>query len=288
MRPSTQDRYYGIEIECFSDKRRDAIRKKITELGLESNVDAGGDGSIMPNGVWTSDNIKAEYESMHGQLNKMNLNLNILSNQHWNNPNRTAETYSQVFRAETEYYTFATKVDAFKRKHYKQSEGVEFRVLVCERELTMVKSKMKELFAWMQPDVNNSCGLHVHLDMRNFSPETAVKNLIKARAKMRKMVAKERLNNKFCKAVTPAIAMRALKGKSSVNRYKDINVCAYKEMRTIEIRLKEGSVDLTDIFGWVDWLQRVAYGKTMTKQTLSYQEKAYAKHKSAPRAARAS
>lgn len=127
--------------------------------------------------------------------------------------------------------------------------GTELRILVEESEFDSVLDKVCRILKECKAYVNNTCGLHIHLDMRNRDYELAFKNLYKMQTTMLKTQPKHRKNNKFCRKV------KSLKEMStSRSRYKTINPLSYKDMRTIEVRLHEGTIDYNDIKNWSQFL----------------------------------
>ena len=99
---------------------------------------------------------------------------------------------------------------------------------------------LKELGA----KVNKSCGLHVHLDCRKYNEDqvrTLGRKFHHALGTMAKLVPKSRRDNNYCKLEV---------GRIDDERYKAVNLSAYKEHKTIEIRLHSGTTDFIKIRNW--------------------------------------
>jgi hypothetical protein len=99
--------------------------------------------------------------------------------------------------------------------------------------------------------VNNSCGLHVHLDQRDVTRQGAYARAIRlthSLSFLKLMVPKSRTkNNTYCK-MNPA-------GELNPNdRYYAINWCSWCEHKTIEIRLHSGTTSAEKIKNWVEIL----------------------------------
>lgn len=107
--------------------------------------------------------------------------------------------------------------------------------------------------------VNDSCGLHVHVDCRHRDPKRLYKKLIKALPYMQKLVRPERLTNPhghWCKLNGPESTPRH-DGVQGFDRYMAVNYMSYREHKTIEIRLHHGTVDPQEIIAWIHFILRV-------------------------------
>lgn len=98
--------------------------------------------------------------------------------------------------------------------------------------------------------VNKSCGLHVHLDMRQTTEKEQI-NVYNAFRSMEKiffgMVSKSRRENQYCRWLKDRPYHEALRGE----RYYSLNVCAYPKFQTFEIRMHQGSMNAHKIKNWV-------------------------------------
>lgn len=92
--------------------------------------------------------------------------------------------------------------------------------------------------------VDRSCGLHVHIDVRDLSTTEAQRvyeRLQKCSAALKLLVPDSRLHNRYC-------MWRANAGRGS--RYAAINFQSYYKFKTIEFRCQSGSTERTKIEMW--------------------------------------
>ncbi|NBN99172.1 MAG: hypothetical protein EBV19_08070 [Flavobacteriia bacterium] len=99
--------------------------------------------------------------------------------------------------------------------------------------------------------VNNSCGLHVHLDQRDVTRQGAYARAIRlthSLSFLKLMVPKSRTReNTYCKLNNA--------GELNCNdRYYAINWCSWCEHKTIEVRLHSGTTSADKIKNWVEIL----------------------------------
>ena len=96
----------------------------------------------------------------------------------------------------------------------------------------------------MGATVNQTCGLHVHLDQRDVSRREALtraRRIAAALPWLVTIVPPSRRDNDFCRATM-----------SARSRYVAVNCMALDEHNTIEVRLAAGSTDAQKILMWVD------------------------------------
>ena len=156
-------------------------------------------------------------------------------------------------------------------KHY----GHELRVLCKEIELKECLKELQKLFVAAKAYVNKSCGLHVHLDMRQRDFIKSYNKLMEAQTLMFSVVDPTRKRNKYCKLQTVKnikyIKNRRYKPEivrwetspytlfrhpiyATADKYSAINPVAYKQHKTIEVRVHEGTVNTTDVYNWCMFL----------------------------------
>ena len=194
--PTTEDKYVGIEIECFTSSRNaDAVFNKYK---LSSYVEIGDDGSID-----TTDESENSYD---------------------------------------ELFTY------------------EIKVLSKQSELKLILHKVGLALKEMGARVNESCGLHVHLDMRNRPFINCVNKLINVQPLLLKSVPKHRIGNIYCMPVTKADREDIYR----IGKYHTINTEVYDDLKTIEIRVHEGTVDTSEIYKWCVFLIKTIDGNFAT------------------------
>jgi hypothetical protein len=117
--------------------------------------------------------------------------------------------------------------------------------------------------------VNKSCGLHVHLDIREWRDNFTVlqdkfSKLMSVQGILYSMQPKSRQSNTYCqKSKTRNINRGA-------SRYMGINAQAIWKYSTIETRLHAGTTDYLKISNWIDLLAGIMYSECDTpKRALS-------------------
>lgn len=116
--------------------------------------------------------------------------------------------------------------------------------------------------------VNKSCGLHVHLDVREWSDWTSLNDkfakLVSVQSILYKMQPKSRQDNHYCKRTKTRSFRRG------GSRYHGINPQSIFKYRTIEVRLHAGTTEFDKIANWVDLISGVMYSSTSApKRSLS-------------------
>lgn len=141
---------------------------------------------------------------------------------------------------------------------YKTGGGdYEIKVLDTQKNIKYTISKVCKVLKQLGCEVNKSCGLHVHLDMRTRDHETAYTKLVKNLPTLTKYVAKHRKYNRYCKlnkfdSFIGGYTRDSL-GPYYVHddRHSAINPHAYLRHKTLEVRLHEGSLDSRKINRWI-------------------------------------
>lgn len=128
--------------------------------------------------------------------------------------------------------------------------GMEIRVLATEKEISDVIKKTCKIIQENGGYVNATCGLHVHLDMRNRDFEKVFNNFYFSQKLLFSTQPVMRKNGTYSKM---------LRAKKVTNdRYYGVNRLSYKEHKTLELRMHEGSVDEKEILVWVGSLIKIA------------------------------
>lgn len=147
--------------------------------------------------------------------------------------------------------------------------GLEVRVCDTEKNITNTIRNVLKVLKKFDCEVNHSCGLHVHLDMRHRSPAKAYSKLYNAYNDLKKKVAKYRIGNENCRMNTYKEFSRErneLWGADSFgifnrlhrpSKYRYINTLAYKQKKTLECRLHEGTLNVRKINNWIKSLVKV-------------------------------
>lgn len=142
--------------------------------------------------------------------------------------------------------------------------GVEFKFLLDQR---YIKEDIELVYKAIQSIdalVNDTCGTHVHLDMRK---ETDINktfhNLCSVQDILFSCVSESRRTNNYCKKFISEDynlwVNKAYKGHHS--KYFAINPMSWSRLGTIEVRLLEGTLDGEKVFNFVRFLLRIANTK---------------------------
>lgn len=91
---------------------------------------------------------------------------------------------------------------------YVNERGHELRVLCKYSQMKKVMPILKSYLDGVGAMTNDSCGLHVHLDMRGKNAAKAFSNLIAKQEQMYKSVPENRRNNDFCEQLSASTAKK--------------------------------------------------------------------------------
>jgi hypothetical protein len=140
----------------------------------------------------------------------------------------------------------------------------EVCVLTKESEYLQTIDQVCAVLQKAKARINSSCGLHVHIDMRNRNKDTVFNNLVTAQPLLYSMCPRSRHENKYCKKIQTDNFNEALDQGNTMGRearYFGINAQAYAKYRTIEIRIHSGTTNAVKIKNWVKLLLLVANRK---------------------------
>lgn len=144
---------------------------------------------------------------------------------------------------------------------------MELRILLPERNLATHLKAITEVLRRNDCYTNRSCGLHVHLDMRNRDAETQYSKLFKLQELMFATQPSTRRNNTYCKKNKKDNLKKS--EFESNDRYSAINTQAFNEHTTLEIRLHEGASKFKDIYNWAKFLVDVCNFKGEISKSVS-------------------
>lgn len=174
------------------------------------------------------------------------------------------------------------KADASLRACHNTNYKTSELTLICKT--TEVEAVLKRLDSvLMHPEIdgfaNRSCGLHVHLDVRNRNADLVYKNLVRVQDILRGSQPVGRVNNIHCRPNTSDKLDKQPEEGGRDNRYWVVNGAAYAKHKSIEIRIHEGTVDCEAIYSWVTFLDSIAKHKEeIPKNQLKYAEDLVAKY----------
>jgi len=128
--------------------------------------------------------------------------------------------------------------------------GLELRVLCLQSELKGVVTKLTALMKELDCFVNHTCGLHIHLDMRNRDSMQCYTKLAAAQGLLYSVVSTNRRESSYCKPTLYGEYARYVGSKEMPWSRNGINVRSLLEHNTIEIRIHEGTLDAKEIINF--------------------------------------
>lgn len=105
--------------------------------------------------------------------------------------------------------------------------------------------------------INQSCGLHVHLDMREYQSRydagfnRVFANLVSCNGVFQRMLPASRRSNVFCARNRDKKFSNAVR---TTTRYWMVNPHAYEAHKTLEVRCHSGTINPDKIIHWVNFL----------------------------------
>ena len=157
--------------------------------------------------------------------------------------------------------------------------GYELRLCVKETDLRKTLKKLSAVFKKCNATVNDTCGLHVHLDMRQRVPIKSLHNLFDKQQEFRSMVpSHRRFNKEYCEKADMYKTIEDFCGDQrsydghydSCNKYQDINAASYKKLKTFEVRIHQGCVNMETVYNWVSYLTHTVDAKPLPKWLVKY------------------
>lgn len=134
--------------------------------------------------------------------------------------------------------------------------GAEISILIGQSKLSKVLPILEKTIREAEGYVDTSCGLHVHLDCREYSEDEALNRAVRLGTflpYLARIVAPSRLVNEYCQ-----IGVSHTDGNGQ-SKYWAINTCSLEDQGTVEIRLHQGSTNAHRIESWVRLLQELFY-----------------------------
>lgn len=133
----------------------------------------------------------------------------------------------------------------------------ELRLLIPQTNLSAILKRFGRVFRIARLKVNESCGLHVHLDMRQRDVDNCFQKLLNFQDALFAVVNKDRWNNSYCRRT----------GVTERRHHMAINMMAYEEHETLEIRMHHGCIDTDQIEKWIRLLLNVIQAKDVPTVT---------------------
>jgi hypothetical protein len=128
--------------------------------------------------------------------------------------------------------------------------GWEICLLVKQDDYKDTLKKICDFLYSIDAEVNDTCGLHVHLDMRNRNAAKCFKNLTSVQSILYKMNPICRKKTKYSK---PLDNLKFIK-RQEKDKYFGINTSSLKRFNTLEVRMHYGTINAKDISNWIEFL----------------------------------
>lgn len=145
----------------------------------------------------------------------------------------------------------------------------ELNILGKEKEIKDIIKTVSKVLLSANAKVNKTCGLHVHLDMRNKDHIVSFHNLVSAQNILFAMNPFSRQSGTYCRRQDTKVFREAAGGGNRDMRYFGINATAHVKHGTIEIRMHSGTVQATKINNWIDLLLAIIAKKDPVKKAAS-------------------
>lgn len=152
-------------------------------------------------------------------------------------------------------YDISVKTDRDDEHRY------EVRLLCTNSDRHTIVNRVMELLREVRCKVNNTCSIHVHLDMRGKSKlrmRTIFFNLVKCSQLLFNLQNDSRRNNKYCVPNNYETFSDTIRNETGDNdRRRAINAHSYSRLSTLEIRLHHGSLDAEEVNDFIDLLIKI-------------------------------
>lgn len=262
MRPNKEDKnkYVGVEVECYGPLDRNTLRERLSrEELLQGKFQVGTDTSIEP------DEQETEYMEEHPHEGA----LDIRPSDH---PTRQLDLAEMIFRDGAWVVNrIITHRSRSRRRERLEDEmywsnqdheienepdplhTYEVRLLAKQSEIRSVVKKLYKVLNEAECQVNESCGLHIHLDMRQRNPMVAYNNLFKCQDMLFNLHSEERAETGYTNRNRHQTLMGHVMERD-VDKYFAINPLCYTRLRTLEVRIADGTMDIDRVLAWCDLL----------------------------------
>jgi hypothetical protein len=146
----------------------------------------------------------------------------------------------------------------------------EICIIAEENKINKIVKQIIDIAKRFDLCIDQRCGVHVHLDMRNRPREESLTNLTRFQNLMYKMTDKSRRKNKYCKPIRVLDAnsyiWKIRRSRNSDIRYKGINVLSLYQHETYEIRIHAGCIDSERLTSWISLLVKIIDAKDVPKK----------------------
>ena len=142
--------------------------------------------------------------------------------------------------------------------------GHEIVVLLKQSEIKKLHEIVSFLVIKAKAKINDSCGLHVHLDMRQRDVDSCYTKLVESQKWFFKMNPTRR-DNKFCKMAKIKNFRTALRMYQTrdgfMSRFLAVNPHAYTLYKTLEVRVHQATLNSHKMVNWINFLIKIVDSK---------------------------
>jgi hypothetical protein len=137
--------------------------------------------------------------------------------------------------------------------------SVEFCILTKWSGLKDILNRLKPIIFDKPQNFspNQTCGFHVHLDMRYDDQKRVFRNLVCMQDVLFNLAAEHRRENKYCVPVTTD-DWDEVDEEAPHAHWDAISKYSYLKHETIEVRIHQSTLSLTKIEKWITLLKRIA------------------------------
>lgn len=225
---SKQTNYVGLEFEFYTTASKHDIARELVKANLHNKVYVKYDLSIHPDADWLYEDV-------------------------WCGD--CQENYD-----DGGYINDDNECDGCN-----QWLGAEVCLISTEKEVCSDIKKITQMMFNVNAQVNETCGLHVHLDMRNRDHKLCFSNLVAAQDMLFSLVNSDREVNQYCQKIsTRDFDMESPRHYTAINGPE-----SYNRRKTIEVRIHQGTTELKEIQNWVKLLMNIVNLKEMVPNTLN-------------------
>lgn len=174
-----------------------------------------------------------------------------------------------VIRTETLGYDDWNYNREYRQTRNIYAPGYEIKCLIKEKDLYKCITQLYKLLKKHDIQVNHTCGLHVHIDMRNRDVEKSYYRLFKHQSYLTMCISKDRLSNDF--------TMPNMYYMDRDDHYNAISYDSYRKFKTLEVRMHEATLDSKAVYNWVSLLLGIVKQDRISSNLKSYYSKKFNK-----------
>jgi hypothetical protein len=156
-----------------------------------------------------------------------------------------------------------------------ESHGLELRILSKQNQLEERLLLVQEYLNQVAYYTDDSCGIHVHIDMRNRNYKRSRDRLMSSQSQFRSMMPSHRVDPGSYNDALSHYEIKDIESGRYVDRSKDINIHAYNKYKTIEVRVHEATLDMNDLYDWCRYLTSVVDNKELDDGYINRRIKKY-------------